>query len=384
MNSKKHPIKNQNDLLYAYEQGDFKKFCQLIEDGSDINCILADGESLISNVVENLCEIKNNKKFFDKLMSLNVSFQHGKNECDLLSTAIRFQPDIYYMKKLLEKGIKINSLSQIKDDEIIDHEGIIVYGPSIYEAISSFDTKKIDLLLKYKPDLEICNSDDVPLLSFLMYKDSYNNNGKLANKYFPILMKKGASIFETDLYGKQPIHYWAAYNGNINNFDLLIKRKININAKDKYGNTPLMEAASSNNYKSASILIKNNADLNIQNKDGKTALMMMTGYSCDMWAGHRQFIDIRITKTFLKSGCDFLLCDDNLENIAHYLAHCPTTIWSNQDIEIYSKLFNKHPKLISQKNKNGKTPMDILKNKNKKIHSKFMKLIEKNTSHEYN
>ena len=378
MNSKIHSTEEQRSLFLALLNGDFEKFCQLIEDGANINCISNKGEALISNIVENKFQLKNNKKFFNKLMSLNVSFQHGKNECDLLSTAIRFQPDIYYMEKLLEKGIKINYMSCCEDIYDLDNKDMLTYGPSIYEAITSFDTKKIDLLLKYKPDLEMCNSDNMPLLSFLLDTCCYHK--KIVDYYFPILMIKGASIYDTDLDGRQPIHYCAEYNQNIEIFDLLIKNNVNINARDKHGNTPLMYAAMNYNYKSASILLKNNADLNLQNKHGRTAIMITMAFYIDSRTSTRENVDIKMINFFLKSKYNLLLCDNNSENFAHYLARCPKNIWNDKTIKKYSKLFNKHPKLISQKNKDGKTPMDILKNKNKKIHSEFMKLIENNTS----
>ena len=358
MEPDKYTIK-QSPLFEAFEDGDYDRFCQLIKDGENINCVSVYGESLISNVVENKFEIDNkqNKKFFNKLMSLNVSLLHGKNECDLLSTAIRFQPDIYYMKKLLEKGIKINSLSYFKDEEEYegefenDEDGVIVYGPSIYEAFLSLDSKKIDLLLKYKPDLEVCDSNRRPVLSFLILKKGYFK--KLIDPYFPILIENGASVFDTDLNGKQPIHYWALSNANKNIFNLLVKNKVNINAKDTYGNTPLMDAVLNDNYESVSILIKNNVDLNMQGKDGRTAMMLMAVDPLDINIP-KGFINTNILNIFLSSKSNFLLCDNQSENIAHYVARCPYSIWDQETIKKFSKLFKKYPQLISQKMMRGK------------------------------
>ena len=381
MNTKTPTIMQESLLFDALSDGDFKKFCLLIEFGENINCVSVEGKTLISCIVENKFELKNNRKFFDKLMSLNVSLQNSKNKCDILTTAIKYQPDIYYMDQLLKKGINVNSTFYLEyvdgqdHDDIFIEDDFVIYGPPIFEAISCFDSKKIDLLLEYKPDLEMCNSNNTPLLSFLMFECYYKPN--IIDHFFPILIKKGASITETDLDGKQPIHCWAAYNGNIKNFNLLIKNKININAKDKHGNTPLMDAALNDIYKSASILIKNNADLNLQNKDGRTAIMNTMAFYTDSRMGTRQDVDINMINLFLKPEYNLLLCDNNLENIAHYLARCPKEIWDDKTIKKYSKLFIKHPKLISQKNIDGNTPMDILKNKSVRIYSKFTKLIEK-------
>jgi len=50
--------------------------------------------------------------------------------------------------------------------------------------------------------------------------------------------------------------------------------KVNVNSQDKYGNTPLMIAASKGDLETVELLIKEGADVNIRNKINDTALLI--------------------------------------------------------------------------------------------------------------
>ena len=60
--------------------------------------------------------------------------------------------------------------------------------------------------------------------------------------------------------------------GFYNTSKYLLKRKNNINVKNKYGNTALILAAQSGKYKIVELLLKSHADPSIRNKNRKTAL----------------------------------------------------------------------------------------------------------------
>ena len=102
-------INQSKPLINAYEKGDIVKFNKLILKKENINCLNNQGESLIGMVIKNKNKLKNNKKFFDTLISNNVNLNPIENEPGLLSISIHYQDDIYYTKELLKNKINVNS-----------------------------------------------------------------------------------------------------------------------------------------------------------------------------------------------------------------------------------------------------------------------------------
>lgn len=67
--------------------------------------------------------------------------------------------------------------------------------------------------------------------------------------------------------------YENIHNGNFEEaIKLLIDKGADINFKDKYGNTVLMNACIMNNTELVKLLLENGADINAKDKDGYTAL----------------------------------------------------------------------------------------------------------------
>ena len=70
---------------------------------------------------------------------------------------------------------------------------------------------------------------------------------------------------------------------NINDVDILkilLKIGIDVNTRDKYGETALMRAAHCKDLDIVKVLIENKADVNTNNNNGTTALMLAAGNNC--------------------------------------------------------------------------------------------------------
>ena len=77
-------------------------------------------------------------------------------------------------------------------------------------------------------------------------------------KILEVLLKNGGEIEYQDDKGRKPIHYSSLCKGN-GPLELLIKKKCNINDREKVGFTPLMHACRAGRYENVKILLENGA-----------------------------------------------------------------------------------------------------------------------------
>jgi ankyrin repeat protein len=88
---------------------------------------------------------------------------------------------------------------------------------------------------------------------------------------FEMLVKKKVPLDQAFQDGSFALHQ-AAKNGYINIIELLLNKKFPINQADKSGNTALMYAAYNNQTKICKILVEKGIDKNIKNNQGQTAV----------------------------------------------------------------------------------------------------------------
>merc|ERR1712217_299061 len=81
---------------------------------------------------------------------------------------------------------------------------------------------------------------------------------------------KQLGVNVTDQNGRTAMH-WAADYGHPEIINLLAKKGGNVNAKDKFGITPLMAAVFDGRESAVKALLANGADKSIKDSDGKTA-----------------------------------------------------------------------------------------------------------------
>ena len=344
------PVSNNqneiNPLIESYEKGDFNLFCQHIENGENIDCISnPSGESLICRVLRNNKNIKNYKEFFDKLISSGAIIKKNDKHYDALTLSIEYQNDPYYMEKLLKAGADIDFYGMY----FFGDENYIEYDPPIFTTLRTTSIKKLELLLKYNPDVKISDRQGDPLLNCLMsfYDDSLNYDNYIT-KASSILVKAGAVIDETGSDGSRPIHIWAKYSKNIEILNLFINNNVDINSRDIEGNTPLLISLSAKNKTTTKILIDKKANLNTQNFSGQTASMISIVQE-----------DFQTLKRLLRSNCNVLLSDDEGKNIAHYLAEYIGENYDRKIMKLFLKLLKDNPGL-SIENNDGQTPTNIL------------------------
>ena len=351
--------KMENPLFQAYRNNMFDKFCCLIKNGENINCINQNGVSLISEVIINKEKFENNKKYFDKLLKEKVFLGKQKLGYDALNLSIKNKKDSYYIIKLIEYGASVNSFGARKRN----NRPSLQYGPPIFELINLGDYEKIKLLLEYNPNLDISNHEGEPILNYLFkYIDAFVHEYEW-EKFIEIFIKNNAPIDERDNQGNEPIHYWAKkmFNENtaIKTLNLLLEKNANINSRDKYGNTPLIIASIFGITENVTSLIENSANLDIQNSDGNTAAMVSTSKRNGP----------KILNILEKNNANLSITNTQKNNVTHLLAK--KIISSSSDIKRftgirqqdkypYIEFLKRRTDLSMQKNIDGETAMDII------------------------
>lgn len=263
-----------NDNLF---QDDF-----LAEDGSVIkNATVptSEGEGIdeitLVNVTDNLSSdiSKNIQIFFraiydndtasmDSLLAkgfdINTMNENGENAVNVAIASGNFN----VLKYLIDKGANLNSTSDT---------GI----PPLSQAIIEYNKQAIDILL---------NSKKVDM--YYVWGEMWNGSPlyiacSKANVYaLEKMVEHGADLnYDFSEYNALPLmHYALNYREFIKNEEyreliaFLILNKVNINAKNNQGQTPLMVALKNGDIDAFNALTAGGADVTIKDNNGKTAL----------------------------------------------------------------------------------------------------------------
>jgi ankyrin repeat protein len=189
---------------------------------------------------------------------------------------------------------------------------------------------------------------DQPLIATILHK--LKNSEELAFKCISALVEAGVDLNETDNMSRTVLHS-VPYNSP-DLIDFLIKLGANVNAKDLYGDTPLIKQItfdSRNAERNIFALIKAGANINAQNIYGKNVLHKI----CNHWD---HFSVCSIIRKLIELGLDLSLVDNYGDTTLHYLA-------LRIDTDELEKLFREFPDFklyINSTNKDGDTPLSRL------------------------
>eukprot|EP01117_Protostelium_nocturnum_P010683 TRINITY_DN3846_c0_g1_i1.p1 TRINITY_DN3846_c0_g1~~TRINITY_DN3846_c0_g1_i1.p1 ORF type:complete len:119 (-),score=51.98 TRINITY_DN3846_c0_g1_i1:232-588(-) len=82
--------------------------------------------------------------------------------------------------------------------------------------------------------------------------------------------KEKLSVKTTDGNQRTPLH-WAADFNQVSVIEYLLSKGADVNAKDKYGITPLLAAVYEDKANAVKVLLANKADASVKGPDGQTA-----------------------------------------------------------------------------------------------------------------
>ena len=145
-------------------------------------------------------------------------------------------------------------------------------------------------------------------------------------------------------------------------FDLFLRQGCDINSFDARGITPLDYAIIFENLTAIKILIKKGVDINKHGKFSMPSIYIAAG-SCNRLAFDILYNNNATLTYILNSGNNIIHMMLKKESYREYF---------------YKKILNKHPELLLMKNKDGNTPIDMIKNiKDESIKSSLLSLVKK-------
>ena len=91
-----------------------------------------------------------------------------------------------------------------------------------------------------------------------------------------LLLEKGANIEAKDSYGNTPL-VWASWSGYIEVVKLLIEKGADIEVKNNYGFTPLIWASQNGRIEVVKLLVEKGADIEAKDINGETFYSYLEG-----------------------------------------------------------------------------------------------------------
>jgi len=229
-----------------------------------------------------------------------------------------------YKDVVREKIKKIKSLFRengISDNEFVH---IVDNDESLREYISYHRADEVKIILRYFPEYIHLVDDD---LFWYVFRQNNIRIVRMLIRKIPYIGINTALIY-------------ASREGQIEMVKMLLEEEgADVNARNRYDNTPLMIAIRNGHTEIARMLIDRGADVNIKSNDGKTALL---------WASLRG--QTEIVRLLIQNGADVSVKKDNDGNTA--------LLWAsrNSHIEIAELLSRRIADVIVRDNE-GRTPL---------------------------
>jgi len=173
--------------------------------------------------------------------------------------------------------------------------------------------------------------------------------GGRVNRVKKLLDRKPISIHSTNGYGETLLHI-AANQGDVPMVALLIRRGAEIDARDRYGRTPLFSAVGGTfgpHPEVAKMLVDHGADVNARKNSGETVLC----YALEMGRA-RGPKNIEAIEVLLKAGADVNAPENSM-------GWTPLHIAAANGYGEAAKLLIKYGADCEKKNASGQTPAQV-------------------------
>ncbi|GLV36690.1 Ankyrin 2 [Carabus blaptoides fortunei] len=233
----------------------------------------------------------------------------------------------------------------------------------LHQAAASGNLEILRFHVDKAKDIDVKDIDGfTPLMDAVLYGHIESSR---------LLIQKGAKVNTRDEIDRRPLHY-AVENDDAEMVELLLKEKrVDLDAQDKYGLSPLHDSAIGGYDSIASLLISHGASVNIKDKEHMTPLhwaahqkhcqvvrvllqseniildekndLRQTALHCAAYSGSVEIIDMLINK-----GCKPDARDANGKSLLHHAV-------SGEHYELVKTLLDRYPRSIKEINDDGES-----------------------------
>lgn len=334
----------------------------LSQKGNDVNKLTHDGRTYIfwaayngnAELMQHL--IKNGAKTDltdDKGNSIiNFAAGAGQQNTTVYDLALEHGADLN--KDLTPKGANALLLAapSDKDFKLINYfksKGLAMNsvdndGNGIYNYIAkSGHTETLDKL----SDMGIKGTD----AAFIFAANGMRRKPTNLNVY-EYLSANGYNPNVTNSNGETPLHILANRSKNMEIFNFLLEKGLDVNQQDNNGNTAFMNAASGNDLKVVEFLSKKVKDINEVNKKGQSALALAVTNNT-----------VNIAKFLLNNNAKTTIIDTDGNNLVYYLIDSYSKR-NEDDFQQKIKLLQSHDVKLENLKNSGNTWFHLAVEKN--------------------
>ncbi|KAF4434154.1 hypothetical protein FACUT_8006 [Fusarium acutatum] len=211
---------------------------------------------------------------------------------------------------------------------------------AIWLALSNGHAKVVELLLDAGADPNTCGVKDARILSIAVEK-GYEKMTKL-------LLKRGADVDAKDRWKQTPLHCAAEIEGSRATMEALLSYGAKIDIRNQWGETPLLRAAMGASVDEIEFLIRRGADVTAQDGEDENCLHKAMG--------RRQEI-FEIVRFLLENGARADSRNKDGETCLHILAHWGPVTPSTGDL---IQLVTSHGTDINAIGNDGNTPLHLV------------------------
>ncbi|MDT0678744.1 ankyrin repeat domain-containing protein [Autumnicola musiva] len=277
-------------IFWAAYGDDVKTMNKLLEKGAKLDAKDTHGNTPLTFAASTG---QTNTQIYELFEEYGATISHETNEsgANALLLIAPYVKNISELNYFLSKGLELNS----KDEA---GNGIFNY------AAKNGNIKLLQQLIEKGVSYKEPNNEGGNAFLFAAQGTRGHSN---AIEVFEFLKKQGldpAIITNTE----QTALHRIAYSSDREIIDFFLKNGASAEQKDEEGNTPFLNAASQNSFKSIQLLANHVDDIDHSNKEGQTALMLAVKYN------NSEIVDFLLDK-----GANAKLTDNHGNNPAFYL-----------------------------------------------------------------
>lgn len=244
-------------IFWAASAGNLPLMAYLIKKRAKTDIIDSHGLSLLNFTASSG---QQNLKIYDFILANGgkISEKDSKGASAILLAAHSFQLESDLLPWFLKKDFDIHATD-------LEGNGIFNY------AAKNLNPKIMEMLISRGVEYKNLNKTGGNAFLFAARGTRGATNDLEAYRY---LEKQGLDPNVTTTDGRTPLHILAYRNKNMEIFNFFLERKVDINQRDKNGNTAFMNAAARNDIKTLILFSEAGAEINSANTNGITPLML--------------------------------------------------------------------------------------------------------------